>query len=109
MFLKVINYSKKLFNFKIFNYLRLISIILIFNLAFGSKVLLAGLGGVGLSLLSAVKLRGAGQVDVFDSSEAKVRFIKNYRGVNFSSRFDFGERYNHIFDTTGSIPYAKGL
>ena len=78
------------------------------NLKFGEKVLIAGTGGVGLNLIQAVKLKGAGLIVGFDWNERKSALAKAMGVDLFASNFDdlLGE-FDVIIDTTG-IPDLIG-
>lgn len=72
------------------------------NLRFGEKVAVVGCGGVGLNVLTAARLRGAGEIYAVDTSTAKNKLCME-RGATFFYT-DVGELpsgIDLIIDTTG--------
>ena len=73
------------------------------NMKFGESVLVLGCGGVGLNVISASRLRGAGLIVGFDSQNSK-KIITLKQGANaFSSKqSEITQQFDVIIDTTGS-------
>lgn len=69
-----------------------------------SRVLILGMGGVGLSVLFAVSLKGAETVTAFDRFESKRELATNLGATEFSSNFsDLGKtgKFDLVFECTG--------
>lgn len=73
------------------------------NLRFGESVLILGCGGVGLNLISAARLRGAGKISSLDSMQSK-----NQLAIDLGANFFYDKYqevpgiYDLIIDTTGN-------
>lgn len=73
------------------------------NLRFGETVMIIGCGGLGLSLISAARLRGAGKIVAIDKIELKSSLaLKQGASVFFASVKMFLSKADLIIDTTGS-------
>ena len=73
------------------------------SLKFGESVLVTGCGGVGLNLISAARLRGAGEIIAIDRVEEKEVLALEHGATRFHSTFlQFLEKVDLIIDTTGS-------
>ena len=72
------------------------------NLKFGEKVAVTGCGGVGLNVLAAARLAGAGEIYAVDFSEGKKQLCIG-QGANFFFKdvADLPSRVDVIIDTTG--------
>lgn len=68
------------------------------NLKLGETVLILGAGGVGLNLIQAAKLKGAGMISVVEKNKNKINLIKELGGT--TDILDFCS-YDVIIDTTG--------
>ena len=73
------------------------------NLKFGEKVAVVGCGGVGLSVLAASRLAGAGVIYAVDSVESKKRICLS-QGANFffMKVTELPNKVDLIIDTTGN-------
>jgi len=73
------------------------------QLLFGETVLIIGCGGLGMSLISAARARGAGEIIVIDRAEEKRKMAVS-QGANefFSSMTKFSKKIDLIIDTTGN-------
>lgn len=74
------------------------------NLKFGEKVAVVGCGGVGLNILAAARLAGAGEIYAVDSAEVK-KGICLTQGANFYFKkiSELPNKVDLIVDTTGNI------
>jgi S-(hydroxymethyl)glutathione dehydrogenase / alcohol dehydrogenase len=73
------------------------------DLKFGESVLVIGCGGVGLNLISAAKLRGAGEIIAIDRVQSKEALALEHGATRFySTAVQFLEKVDLILDTTGS-------
>jgi len=72
------------------------------NLKFGESVLILGCGGVGLNLISAARMRGAGVIATLDLSPEKST-LAILQGANlfYYVRSEIKEKFDLIIDTTG--------
>jgi S-(hydroxymethyl)glutathione dehydrogenase/alcohol dehydrogenase len=74
------------------------------NLKFGETVLVIGCGGLGLSLISAARLRGAGRIIAVDQVITKKDLaIKAGASEFFSSHENVQNKFDLIVDTTGDV------
>lgn len=73
------------------------------NLKFGEKVAVVGCGGVGLSVLAAARLAGAGEIYAVDLAESK-KGICLSQGANFffMKITELPNKVDLIIDTTGN-------
>ena len=74
------------------------------GLKFGEKVAVVGCGGVGLNVLAAARLAGAGEIYAVDSAETKKKICLS-QGANFFFK-NFSEipsKVDLIVDTTGNV------
>ncbi len=72
------------------------------NLMFGESVAILGCGGVGLNLIMAAKLRGAGHVYAIEQNESKKKICLSQGANNFLTNIqDLGTKVDLIIDTTG--------
>ena len=73
------------------------------GLMFGESVLVIGCGGVGINVISAAKLRGAGKIVGVDKSASKESLVRTFGADEFyNSVSDLSEEFDLIIDTTGS-------
>jgi S-(hydroxymethyl)glutathione dehydrogenase/alcohol dehydrogenase len=74
------------------------------GLKFGEKVAVVGCGGVGLNVLAAARLAGAGEIYAVDSAETKNEICLS-QGANFffKNLSEIPNKVDLIVDTTGSI------
>lgn len=74
------------------------------NLKFGETVAVVGCGGVGLIVLAAARLRGAGEIHAVDNSPVKKDLSFNH-GANFfhESVTQLPENIDLLIDTTGNV------
>lgn len=76
-----------------------------------NKILIIGLGGVGLSSLMALKLRNDIQIDVYDINTKIYSLIKKFfRNIGFLNKKklhnlknDSQNKYDYIFETSGNV------
>ena len=79
------------------------------NLKFGESVLVIGCGGIGLNLISAARLRGAGEIIALDRVEEKKELALEHGATRFHSTFkQFSEKFDLIIDTTGNPEIIEG-
>jgi S-(hydroxymethyl)glutathione dehydrogenase/alcohol dehydrogenase len=72
------------------------------NLKFGERVAVVGCGGVGLNVLTAARLRGAGEIYAVDSTISKKDMCLNQGATHFYSNVaDLPAGVDLIIDTTG--------
>jgi S-(hydroxymethyl)glutathione dehydrogenase/alcohol dehydrogenase len=73
------------------------------NLRIGESVLIIGCGGLGLNLILAAKIRGAGQIIVCDINKSKMSIAHSF-GASFSCSETpiYGCRFDVIIDTSGN-------
>ncbi len=72
------------------------------NIKFGESVAILGCGGVGLNLLMAAKLRGAGRIYAIERNESKRSICLSQGATNFLTKIqDLESRIDLIIDTTG--------
>lgn len=74
------------------------------NLKFGERVAVLGCGGVGLNVLAAARLAGAGEIFAIDRAEAKAEICLK-QGANFflSDITEIPRKVDLIVDTTGNV------
>ena len=74
------------------------------GLKFGEKVAVVGCGGVGLNVLAAARLAGAGEIYAVDSAETKNEICLS-QGANFffKNLSEIPNKVDLIVDTTGNI------
>jgi S-(hydroxymethyl)glutathione dehydrogenase/alcohol dehydrogenase len=73
------------------------------ELKFGESVLVLGCGGVGLNVISAARLKGAGAISGFDSNEEKkTRTLQQGADCFYSDQSAVRESFDLIIDTTGN-------
>ena len=73
------------------------------NLRFGETVVIIGCGGLGLSLILAARLRGAGEIIAIDQVEQKRALAFQHGATVFkSSIVELESRADLVIDTTGS-------
>jgi len=74
------------------------------DLKFGERVAVVGCGGVGLNVLAAARLAGAGEIYAVDRAASKNEICLN-QGANFffSDIAEIPNRIDLIVDTTGNI------
>ena len=73
------------------------------DLKFGESVLVVGAGGVGLNLIQAARISGAGQITVVDVDHKKESLANSVGANNFEVKIDNLTRsYDIILDTTGN-------
>ena len=71
-------------------------------LKFGERVAVVGCGGVGLNVLTAARLRGAGEIYAVDSTSSKKDICLNQGATHFYSNVtDLPTGIDLIIDTTG--------
>jgi S-(hydroxymethyl)glutathione dehydrogenase/alcohol dehydrogenase len=74
------------------------------GLKFGEKVAVVGCGGVGLNVIAAARLAGAGEVFAVDSAETKREICLNQGANSFASNLaDIPTKIDLIVDTTGNV------
>ncbi len=74
------------------------------NLKFGESVLIIGCGGVGLNMIKAARLRGAGEIVAIDRVEEKELLSIQHGATKFYSNVSqHTEKYDLIIDTTGNL------
>jgi S-(hydroxymethyl)glutathione dehydrogenase / alcohol dehydrogenase len=74
------------------------------NLKFGESVLVLGCGGVGLNVISASRLRGAGLIVGYDSQNSKKTIVLKQGADQFySSKSEIAQEFDVIVDTTGNV------
>ena len=72
------------------------------NLRFGEKVAVIGCGGVGLNVLTAARLRGAGEIHAVDMSTSKNELCLNHGATYFHANVaDLPREIDLVIDTTG--------
>lgn len=73
------------------------------DLKFGESVVIIGSGGIGLNLIAAARIRGAGKIYAIDNSKSK-RDLSKLQGATefFESIRDVPENIDLIIDTTGN-------
>jgi S-(hydroxymethyl)glutathione dehydrogenase/alcohol dehydrogenase len=73
------------------------------NLKFGESVVVIGCGGLGLSLIAAAKLRGAGDIIAIEQVESKRNLAITHGATAFySSVLDLLAKFDLVIDTTGN-------
>jgi len=73
------------------------------DLRFGESVLILGCGGVGLNLISAARVRGAGRIAALDLMPSKIDLSITQGANSFYSKYqDVQGTYDLIIDTTGA-------
>ena len=74
------------------------------DLKFGERVAVVGCGGVGLNVLAAARLAGAGEIYAVDRTESKKEICLN-QGANFffSDISEVPNKIDLIVDTTGNV------
>jgi len=74
------------------------------NLKFGESVLIIGCGGVGLNLILAASLRGAGIIVGLDTEESKESLVKMHGASDFLTNMGLiKNEFDLIIDTTGNL------
>lgn len=74
------------------------------GLKFGEKVAVVGCGGVGLNVIAAARLAGAGEVFAVDSAETKKEICLNQGANSFASNLaGIPTKVDLIVDTTGNV------
>jgi Zn-dependent alcohol dehydrogenase len=73
------------------------------DLKLGESVLVIGIGGVGLNLIQAARISGAGKIVALDKNEKK-KFLAETMGANhYLQKIDeLAEKFDLILDTSGS-------
>jgi S-(hydroxymethyl)glutathione dehydrogenase/alcohol dehydrogenase len=72
------------------------------NLKFGERVAVVGCGGVGLSVLLAARIRGAGKIYAIDAADSKKEMCLVHGATDFFSKIkDLPADVDLIIDTTG--------
>jgi S-(hydroxymethyl)glutathione dehydrogenase/alcohol dehydrogenase len=83
------------------------------NLKFGESVVVIGCGGLGLSLIAAAKLRGAGEIIAIEQVESKRNLAITHGATDFhTSVIDLVGTFDLVVDTTGNsenIRHAFGI
>ncbi len=83
------------------------------NLKFGESVVVIGCGGLGLSLIAAARLRGAGEIIAIEQVESKRNLALTHGATVFhSSLNDLLGKFDLVIDTTGNpeiIKHAFGI
>lgn len=74
------------------------------DLKFGERVAVVGCGGVGLNILAAARLAGAGEIYAVDKEDSKRQLCIN-QGANrfFSDVADVPNKVDLIVETTGNV------
>lgn len=74
------------------------------ELMFGEAVLVIGCGGLGLNLIAAARLRGAGVIVGLDLKESKRELVLNQGASDFfTEREKIYDKFDLIIDTTGNV------
>jgi len=79
------------------------------QLKFGESVLVVGAGGVGLSLIQALRLRGAGKVTSLDINTKKEDLALRNGADRFISELGPNDYYDLILDTSGNSSVISRL
>jgi Zn-dependent alcohol dehydrogenase len=70
---------------------------------FGETVLVLGCGGVGLNIIMAANLAGAGNIYGIDISEEKKALVEKFGGKFIYNQSNITEKIDCIIDTTGRM------
>lgn len=79
------------------------------QIKFGSRVLISGCGGVGLSAIMASRARGAGLIHAFDAIKEKKDLSLRMGAHKFSDQIPQDHLFDVIIDTTGSVKVIERL
>jgi Zn-dependent alcohol dehydrogenase len=80
------------------------------NLKFGEKVAVIGCGGVGLNVLTAARLRGAGEIHAVDSAKDKHKLCMEQGATYFHSHAaKLPSGIDLVIDTTGIPELISGI
>ena len=72
------------------------------ELKYGESVAIIGLGGVGLNLIQASRLKGAGEITCVDKNNEKNSIAMNLNANYFYPNLDELKTYDVVIDTTGN-------
>ena len=79
------------------------------QLKFGERVLVVGAGGVGLSLIQALRLRGCGEITSLDSNSKKKSLALNSGANRFVENLEHADNFDLILDTSGNSEVISRL
>ena len=72
------------------------------NLKFGERIAVVGCGGVGLNVLTAARLRGAGEIHAVDTAKAKSELCLEHGATYFHANVgELPSGIDLVIDTTG--------